>query len=272
MFLPAGDTGHHGFLPFPFNHFPHRAVLRAQPACYSEVMDQITKSNPNGHDRAADRAAMNKTNAQKSTGPRTEAGKQRSKLNALRHGLSGQTIVLPTEDHAAYQHHSQRLFEHFRPVGALEEQLVQALSDTSWRLNRAAAVEANLYSLGITENENRIHASHPEAEVALAMALTFRENVHAFANISIYAQRIARQFERTLAQLREIQAERRQNEEDALDRAADLLEMHQDKKLPYIPAQDGFVFSNDQIETFIQRRDRLSEARTASLQRFEAAG
>ena len=60
---------------------------------------------PNGHDRAArpdpinraiHRAAVNKANAQKSTGPRTAAGKQRSSLNALRHGLTGQTIVLPT--------------------------------------------------------------------------------------------------------------------------------------------------------------------------------
>jgi len=46
---------------------------------------------PNGHDRAArrdpcNRAVINRANAQKSTGPRTAAGKQRSSLNALRHG------------------------------------------------------------------------------------------------------------------------------------------------------------------------------------------
>jgi hypothetical protein len=236
-----------------------------------------TNPRPNGHDRAADpaalhRASVNKANAQKSTGPRTEAGKQRSKLNALRHGLTGHTIVLPTEDHDAYQRHTHGLFDHFQPAGALEQQLVQSLADTSWRLNRVAALETNLFSLGITENENRVPASHPEAEAALAMALTFRENVHAFTNLGIYGQRLARQFEQTLAQLREIQAERRQHEHDALDRAADLLEMHQEKELSYNPAQDGFVFSTDQIETFIQRRDRLSEASNAALERFDAAG
>jgi hypothetical protein len=242
-------------------------------------MSDIRNDNPrpNGHDRAADpaalhRASVNKANAQKSTGPRTEAGKQRSKLNALRHGLTGHTIVLPTEDHDAYQRHTHGLFDHFQPAGALEQQLVQSLADTSWRLNRVAALETNLFSLGITENENRVPASHPEAEAALAMALTFRENVHAFTNLGIYGQRLARQFEQTLAQLREIQAERRQHEHDALDRAADLLEMHQEKELSYNPAQDGFVFSTDQIETFIQRRDRLSEASDAALERFEAAG
>jgi len=51
---------------------------------------------------AIDRAAVNRANAQRSTGPRTEAGKQHSALNALRHGLTAQTAVLPSEDPAAY--------------------------------------------------------------------------------------------------------------------------------------------------------------------------
>jgi hypothetical protein len=50
-----------------------------------------------------DRVATNGGHTQKSTGPRTPAGKQRSSLNALRHGLTGHIVVLPTEDQAAYQ-------------------------------------------------------------------------------------------------------------------------------------------------------------------------
>src|ERR1700681_2550285 len=211
---------------------------------------------PNGHDHAAGpdpinraihRAAVNKANAQKSTGPRTEAGKQRTRLNALRHGLTGQTVVLPTEDHSAYQRHSHAFLDEYQPKGATESQLVQSLSDTSWRLNRAAAVETNLFSLDITEMEERIRANHPEAEAALAMALAFREHTHAFAQISIYTQRLARQFERTLAQLRQLQAERRATEKSQLDKAAKILKMHKDENLPYQPADDGFVFSNAEI-------------------------
>src|SRR5580765_6983139 len=108
---------------------------------------------PNGHDRGAGRAAVNKATAQTSTGPRTAAGKQRSKLNALRHGLTGHTIVLPTEDQAAYHRHSQSFLDEYRPQGATESQLVQSVTDISWQLNRAAAVETNLFSLGITESE-----------------------------------------------------------------------------------------------------------------------
>ena len=224
---------------------------------------------PNGDDRADDRAAIhraaiNRENAQKSTGPRTAAGKQRSSLNALRHGLTGQTIVLPTEDLAAYQRHSQAFLDEYQPKGATENQLVQSLLDTVWQVNRAAAVETNLFSLGLTEMEERIRASHPEAETALAMALAYREHNRAFANISTYRQRLTRQFERTLVLLRQIQAERRATEQRQLDKAAKILKMHKadnpNEPAPYNPAEDGFVFSNDEIEAFIRRHERSERA------------
>jgi hypothetical protein len=42
--------------------------------------------------------------------------------------------------------------------------------------------------------------------------------------------------------------------------AASLLEMHKVKGIPYDPAQDGFVFSSDQIETFSLRLIRLNDS------------
>ena len=215
---------------------------------------------PRGHDRAAGRAAANRENARRSTGPRTDSGKQRSRLNALRHGLTGQTVVLPAEDQAAYQRHAQSFLDEYHPKGATETQLVQILIDTSWRINRASAIETNLYSLGLTEMEDRIRAAHPEAEAALAMALAFREHTRAFSNISIYSQRLARQFERTLEQLRKIQEERRVQEHHQLHDAANILKMHKQDGLPYNPAEDGFVFSNTDIETYIQRSRRRDDA------------
>jgi hypothetical protein len=221
----------------------------------------------NGLDRAADPAAthrvdVNRANAQHSTGPRTEAGKQRTRLNALRHGLTGQTVVLPTEDHSAYRRHSQSFLDEYQPKGATETQLVQSLIDTTWRLNRAATVETNLFSLGITEMEDRIRANHPEAEDALAMAVAFREHMRAFSQISINCQRLSRQFERTLVQLRQIQAERRKAEQEQLDNAAKILKMHKHENLTYEPAEDGFVFSNNEVETFLRRRERTQQANT----------
>jgi hypothetical protein len=216
-------------------------------------------------DQRADvnRADVNRANAQHSTGPRTPAGKQRSSLNALRHGLTGHVIVLPSEDHAAYERHTRRLFDDLQPKGALEEQLVQSIADTSWRINRIAALETNLLALGIMEQAANIDAAHPEAHAALAMAASVREQSRAIANLSMHEHRLSRQFERTLNQLREIQADRRAKENDQMEKAARILRMHQAEGTPYNPAEDGFVFSNDEIETSIRRDHRLREANHA---------
>jgi hypothetical protein len=76
----------------------------------------------------------------------------------------------------------------------------------------------------------------------------------------MYSQRYHRQFERTLAQLRQLQEERRTAERLQLDAAASLLEMHKEDGLPYNPADDGFVFSTSDIEAFIHHNNRLDEA------------
>jgi predicted lysophospholipase L1 biosynthesis ABC-type transport system permease subunit len=85
-------------------------------------------------DHDAARSARNRKNASRSTGPKTEAGKHRSSLNALRHGLTGHTIVLPAEDLDAYNKFTQQFFDELKPVGLLEKQFVQLIAGTSWRL------------------------------------------------------------------------------------------------------------------------------------------
>src|SRR5260370_7366817 len=83
----------------------------------------------NSNDEQA-RIARNRANAQHSTGPKTEAGKKRSSLNALRHGLTGHTIVLPTEDLAAYERFTKRFFDDLKPIRVLQDQLLHSLSHT----------------------------------------------------------------------------------------------------------------------------------------------
>ena len=178
----------------------------------------------------------------------------------MRHGLTGHVVVLPTEDLTAYQSHLKRFVDQFQPKGALEDQLVQSLGDTTWRLNRVPATEATFLTLAAEDQLHSIRTNEPRAVSALAMAKAFHHQSHALANISIYEQRLARLFDRTLKQLREIQAERREHERSQMIDAAEILQMHKDRDLPYDPTQDGFVFSTAEIQTFIQRRDRLDEA------------
>jgi hypothetical protein len=193
------------------------------------------------------RAEINKANAQHSTGPQTPAGKQRSSLNALRHGLTGQIVVMPTEDLEAYQSHLKSFTSEYHPKGATEAHLVQALADASWRLNRVAALETNLLSLAAVGD--------PLVD-AMAIAASLESQSKALANLSMHSQRLSRQFERTVAQLRELQKTRQFKEEQDLDNLLNIMEMYESRGETYRPSEDGFVFSQSQINESIRARNR----------------
>jgi hypothetical protein len=76
----------------------------------------------------------NRANFQHSTGPRSDEGKAKSSLNAIKTGLTGRTILLPTDDTDAYQQHVNRIFEDLSPVTDKERVIVQTVADTDWRL------------------------------------------------------------------------------------------------------------------------------------------
>src|SRR5271170_6974247 len=93
-------------------------------------------------------ASVNRANARHSTGPRSETGKQRSSLNALTHGLTARTAVLPSEDPAAFELHCRQFRDEYKPSTPTETQLVQELADTAWRINRIPLLEAALLDRG----------------------------------------------------------------------------------------------------------------------------
>jgi hypothetical protein len=200
------------------------------------------------------RTEINRANSQHSTGPKTESGKKRSSLNALRHGLTGQIVVMPAEDLAAYQSHVKSFTDEYHPQGATEAHLVQALADTSWRLNRVAAQETNLLTLGL-QNPTAIDAPRPIQD-AMSIAAALESQSKALANLSMHSQRLSRQFERTVTQLRDLQQTRRAQEKKALNDLLDVLEMHEAKGESYNPSADGFVFSEQQIAESLQARNR----------------
>ena len=201
------------------------------------------------------RARANRSNALLSTGPRTDSGKQRSSQNALRHGLTAARAVLPTEDRAAYDAHRRGFFDEYRPATPTETQLTQELADTAWRINRIPSLEAAL--LDRAANPPTDQARQPNQEMALDIVDAHR----ALATLGLHYQRLSRQFQKAVDHLREIQSERRREQEREIKRAAALLELHKRKGIPYDPAQDGFVFSRDQIEAHTQRLMRLNESR-----------
>jgi hypothetical protein len=209
------------------------------------------------------RAEINRSNSLHSTGPITEAGKQRSSLNALRHGLTGQTVVMPNDDLEAYERHLAAFADDYHPNGATEAQLVQALADASWRLNRVAALEANILTLAAARQPNLFTSAPSEVQEAMALAACYETQSKALANLSLHSTRLSRQFEKTVAQLRDLQKTRLSHEEHDMNHLLDIMEMYEEKGEPYDPSEDGFVFTKSQLNRAIclRNRDRsLTEA------------
>ena len=86
----------------------------------------------------------NRCNATKSTGPKTEAGKMRSRRNAIRHGLSAETVVEIVEDLEDYRGFEAAVIADYDARTAVERELVLRLASLLWRLRRATAIETDL--------------------------------------------------------------------------------------------------------------------------------
>ena len=100
---------------------------------------------------SAAQIAASRVNGALSHGPASEQGKATSSLNALKTGLTGRTVLLPSEDAALYEAHLAQFQQRYQPVGDQELALVQSLADTEWRLARIPSLELAIYALGRME-------------------------------------------------------------------------------------------------------------------------
>src|SRR5262249_10620268 len=89
----------------------------------------------------------NRRNALKSTGPRTEAGKQASRCNAVRHGLTAETIITAMEDAEDYKAFEATITADYDAQSAVERELVLRLASVLWRLRRAETMETGLFEI-----------------------------------------------------------------------------------------------------------------------------
>ena len=201
---------------------------------------------------SAAQAVINKENAQHSTGPRTESGKQTASLNATRHGLTGQAVVLPTEDRARYAAFRTKLFTNLAPQDTVEELLAQTIVDSQWRAERARVLEANIFALAHQE-ELPAHIASIADETsrrALTEAHAAIKHEKVLRNLHIQEARLQRLILLTMAELKEQQAQRRTNLINALDAKM----FHEKSKLPFDPAALGFVFAESDYNAELTRR------------------
>jgi hypothetical protein len=127
-------------------------------------MSDVPATNPSPP-TSERKAASNKRNASKSTGPKTAQGKSWSRLNALKHGILASQTVLTTvegrEERAAFEQLVDGLAHDFAPVGTFEQVLVQQVAACLWRQRRLLMFE-NRTAFESREKRTFIAMNEPE--------------------------------------------------------------------------------------------------------------
>jgi len=202
----------------------------------------------------------NRKNAQNSTGPRTTEGKSRSRLNALRDGLTGQILTLSAEDRPAFEQLKSEMVAAFNPKTLTETKLAHSIAWDTWRLDHLRAIEMNMYAEAQTED-----ASEDDLDRAFADVRTFRAEASRLELMSLYEQRMTRNIHRNIALLRDLQEERKRHyEHDKKDEVliARLCEINDMPiRASAAPSANGFVFENEEIALAAVRHRYLETAR-----------
>ena len=172
----------------------------------------------------------NRRNAQSSTGPVTDAGKQRSSRNAFQHGLTSKQIVLPHENAADFESLHADLIAEYSPAGVTEQMLVHELAVSWWRLCRARRVERDVLTRRLTpicdgNLAALVSAMHPHLE----------EGDAGYSRVLRYLNAAERSWRRALSQLQQTQHARKKEEAH--------------RKVPQPTAPIGFVSHNSTAES-----------------------
>jgi hypothetical protein len=138
----------------------------------------------------------NQQNAQRSTGPRTPEGKARVRLNALKHGLAGEHLVIPTEELPAFEAFRDDLLEHLDPADPLEAGICIRLIGALWRAQRCGRLETAGFHMGAPS----VQLSPEVPEAVLPIGILERYG-HLFSLVSRYEEKHERSFYRALHQL-----------------------------------------------------------------------
>jgi hypothetical protein len=173
--------------------------------------------------RTVAQAEASRVNGAKSRGPATAEGRERSRWNALRHGLAAEKVVVLGEEAEAFEEYRQAFYDDLQPAGAVEAALVERLAVLNWRLRRAVELETGLINIGrwrthVKECEwlKRPHGVTDadwrparQSTVGYVMEDELQGPNSKYDTAGRYERRLERGVFQTLRELRELRKERR---------------------------------------------------------------
>ena len=150
----------------------------------------------------------NRSNARKSTGPRTPEGKAVVAQNATKHGLCGHETVIAGEDVGEFEFYRERRLAELDPVGELESDLAERIVNLSWRLKRAERLQAvafdSLYARqkhSPCERDDQKRDANGDSTFGRALVRDFAD-CRVLDRLLMYERRIEHSLYRTMAELK----------------------------------------------------------------------
>ena len=211
----------------------------------------------------------NRANSTHSTGPKTPESKRIASHNALKTGLTGQTILLPTDDLANYEALRTRIEARYEPATEEEQLHAQTIANIEWRLLRIPTLETGILALGRKQFAETHADESPANRSVLIEAEVHLAYQKPLANLALQENRLNRQHERETAKLAKLQAVRREEEAILLEEAARLYIQCEQKQTPF-PFKDlqqfGFEFSFAQIQHAVAYRKGKSNGGWPTIQ------
>ncbi len=127
----------------------------------------------------------NRRNAEDSTGPRSKAGKQRSSRNAIRHGLTAETVIVPLEDADDYSAFEEAIAASFDPETAVERELILRLASLLWRLRRTTSIETALFQIKKEHDSGPQPVSSPSPPTRLVGIHVAPANIRGHGDVGV---------------------------------------------------------------------------------------
>ena len=149
----------------------------------------------------------NRRNAQKSTGPKTQEGKDKSRRNGLQHGLTAKTCMLEDEDPEALVDLLNEIREKFNPQDTDEDFLIERMAKARFKYNRIMPIEAAIYNL-------RLSVDRTPKEITEALGVNGQRawaymrdanGGNALSKLARYETSLLREYDRSRQELEKLQ-------------------------------------------------------------------
>ncbi len=119
------------------------------------------------------KSATSRANGAKSHGPKTPQGRAISSANALRHGLTAKTLILPNENQDLFLSMWNAYFDVLRPANATEVDLVSNIVAARWRLSRTSRYQTAVLDVEMATQAPKFEKSYEQIDADRLAAIAF---------------------------------------------------------------------------------------------------